>query len=138
MKTLRTIILVIIILALAAVLVKVSGLTHLKMADFVTHGAIKTMNIAIDEVGLDKDACEEYAKKIIENNMIEGMSEEAVAKEIYAHVMIHALIESMPSAIRNTSIASRLYNSTVNGIDLEDFGDTFVRQAAYNVIWAVS
>ncbi len=133
----KTLLKIIIIVALAAIVIKLSGVTHLKMADFVTHGIIKTMNIDIDAIALDKDACEEYAKMVIENNMIEGMSEKAVAKEIYAHIFLNAYIQTLPETLRNTSIVSRLYNSTKNGIDLEDYGDTFVRQAAYNVIWAM-
>ena len=133
----KTLFKIIIIVALVAIAVKFSGVTNLKMANFVTHGVIKTMNIGIDEIGLDKEACEEYAKSIIENNMIEGMSEKDMAKEIYAHIFLNAYIESLPDALKNTSIISRLHNSTQNGIDLEDYGDTFVRQAAYSMIWAM-
>ncbi len=134
MKTLLKVIIIITLLVIAA---KVFDVAHLRMADFVSHGVIKTMNIDIDAVGLNKEECEAYAKKILAENLIEGMSEAEIAKEIYAHVMIHAMVNAMPESIQNTGIARRLNNSTANGIDLEDFGDTFVRQIAYNFIWIV-
>ena len=126
MKTLLKIAFMIII---ALVLVKAGK--NLKKADFVKHGAIKTMNIGITDIALDKEDCEDAASYIVNENLIEGMSEKSVAKEIYAHIFIHDIIDNLPSALRNNSIVNRVYN----GIDLEDFGDTFVRQIAYIVIW---
>lgn len=118
-----------------AVLLIAKPVKGMKLANFISHGLIKTMNIGITEIALDKDECRAAAAQIVENNQIEGMSEEAVAKEIYAHIFLHDVISGMPSAVRNNPLVSRVYNSTCNGIDLEDFGDTFVRQIAYTVIW---
>ena len=130
MKTLLKIAIMVMVALLIAKPVK-----SLKLANFISHGLIKTMNIGITEIALDKDECRAAAAQIVENNQIEGMSEEAVAKEIYAHIFLHDVISGMPSAVRNNPLVSRVYNSTCNGIDLEDFGDTFVRQIAYTVIW---
>ena len=63
------------------------------------------------------------------------MSEKAMAKEIYAHIFIHDVIENLPSFVQDNKFVHKIYNSTVNGIDLEDFGDTYVRQFMYDVIW---
>lgn len=135
MKTMFKVIVIIAIITVAFAALLKCGLTNLKKADFIQHGVIKTMNIGIDDVAMDHEACVEEAKKIIASKAIEGMSEAAMAKEIYAHIFIHEMINTLPSWIRNTSIVNRVYNSTANGIDLEDFGDTFVRQIAYNAIW---
>ncbi len=130
MKTLLKIAIMVMVALVVAKPVK-----SLKLANFINHGLIKTMNIGITEIALDKDECRAAAADIVENNKIEGMSEESVAKEIYAHIFLHDVISGMPSIVRNNPLVSRLYNSTCNGIDLEDFGDTFVRQIAYSVIW---
>lgn len=135
MKTMFKVIIIIAIIAVAFAAIMKCGLKNLKKADFISHGEIKTMNIGINEVALDRAACEEEARKILASKAIEGMSEAAMAKEIYAHIFIHDMIDLLPNWIRNTSVVSRIYNSTANGIDLEDFGDTFVRQIAYNAIW---
>ncbi|MBO4928422.1 MAG: hypothetical protein J5379_09280 [Clostridiales bacterium] len=133
----RKMIKVIAVLGIAFIIMTKCGVKNLKKANFVSHDTIKTMNIGIDEVALDKEECKKEAQSIIENKAIEGMSEKEMAKEIYAHVFIHDVIEVMPSFIRDNKIVARTYNSTVNGIDLEDFGDTFLRQIAYNVIWVI-
>lgn len=131
----KTMLKVIVVIAIAVIVLMKCGVKNLKMSDFVSHDALKTMNIGITEVALDRKACKEEAKNIIDNKEIEGMSEKAMAKEIYAHIFIHDMIEKLPDCVQNNKIVSRVYNSTANGIDLEDFGDTFVRQIAYNVIW---
>ncbi|MBO4688277.1 MAG: hypothetical protein J5636_07160 [Clostridiales bacterium] len=123
------------VVGIAVVIMSKCGVTKMKKANFVDHQQIKTMNIGIDEIALDKDACKDAAEEISENHLIEGMSEKAMAKEIYAHIFIHDVVEAMPSFLQNNKIVSRIYNSTANGIDLEDFGDTYVRQIMYDVIW---
>ena len=130
----RRMIKVMAVVGIAAVVMMKCGVTKMKKANFVEHTQIKTMNIGIDEIALDKDACETAAEEISENHLIEGMSE-AMAKEIYAHIFIHDVIESLPSFVQDNKIVSRIYGSTTNGIDLEDFGDTYVRQIMYDVIW---
>ena len=45
------------------------------------------------------------------------------------------IVENLPNCIKHNSLVSRINNSTVNGIDLEDYGDTYLRRFAYNVIW---
>lgn len=129
----KTLLKIAILVFVALVALKVTK--NLKKADFIDHDAIKTMNIGITEIANDKSECKDAASMIVENHLIDGMSENAVAKEIYAHIFIHDTIDNLPSMIRNNSLVQRVYNSTANGIDLEDFGDTFVRQIAYNVIW---
>ena len=42
---------------------------------------------------------------------------------------------NLPSFVQDNKFVHKIYNSTVNGIDLEDFGDTYVRQFMYDVIW---
>ena len=123
------------VIGIAAVLLMKSGVMKMKKANFVDHETIKTMNIGIEEIALDKDACEAAAEEISGDNLIEGMSEKAMAKEIYAHIFIHDVIESLPSFVQDNKFVHKIYNSTVNGIDLEDFGDTYVRQFMYDVIW---
>ena len=133
----RKMIKVLVVIGIAAVVLSKCGVNNMKKADFVKHGEIKTYNIGIDEIELDKDACEEEAKALLVSKSIEGMSEDAMAKEIYAHIFIHDMIESLPDFVQNNKIVARAYGSTVNGIDLEDFGDTFVRQIAYEAIWVI-
>ncbi len=125
------------VVAIAVIAMNKFGIKTMKKADFVEHQTIKTMNIGIDEIAMDQDACEEAAQKIIEDGRIEGMSKDAMAKEIYAHIFIHDVVESLPGFLQNNKFVKKAYNSTVNGIDLEDFGDTYIRQIAYNAIWVI-
>ena len=125
------------VVGIAAVVMMKCGVTKMKKANFVDHQQIKTMNIGIDEIAMDQDACEEAAQKIIDDGKIEGMSKSAMAKEIYAHIFIHDVVESLPGFLQNNKFVQKAYNSTANGIDLEDFGDTYVRQIAYNAIWVI-
>lgn len=129
-----------IFMATAAILLTLLSLTGLKdhkVSDFIAHEAIATLNIDIDAIGMDKEECKDAADSIVSTETIIGMSKMAVAKEIYAHIAIHNIIESLPNAIKNFSIVNRINNSTLNGIDLEDYGDTFLRRIAYDVIWVV-
>ncbi|MCQ2483438.1 MAG: hypothetical protein MJ153_08140 [Clostridia bacterium] len=123
------------IAAIALSLISGVELKNHKAADFINHDEIATLNIAIDAVAMDKNECLEAASTIYEDETIIGMSVDGIAKEIYAHVAIHNIVENLPNCIKNNSLVSRINNSTVNGIDLEDYGDTYLRRFAYNVIW---
>ncbi len=106
-----------------------------KTSDFINHDKISTLNIAINAVSMNKKDCLETASVIHNDKTIIGMSIKGIAKEIYAHLAVHNIIESLPKCIKNISLVSRINNSTINGIDLEDYGDTYLRRIAYNVIW---
>ena len=109
-----------------------------KTSDFLKLTRIGTLNIAIDAIEMDKKACLEAAVSIHDDKEIIGMSVRGIAKEIYAHIAVHNIIEKLPSAIKNLTFVRRINNSTINGIDLEDYGDTFLRRIAYNIIWAAA
>lgn len=125
------------IIALALTLISLGGLKNHKLSDFIPHDEIATLNIDIDAINMNKNDCKKAAGAIVETNTIIGMSQASVAKEIYAHIAIHRIIEALPTPIKDFSIVNRINNSTLNGIDLEDYGDTFLRRIAYDVIWMV-
>ena len=128
---------IILLATIALSLISGIELKNHKAADFIEHDQIATLNIAIDAIAMNKEECLNAANSIHADETIIGMSVNGIAKEIYAHVAIHNIIEKLPSCIRNLSIVNRVNNSTLNGIDLEDYGDTYLRRIAYNVIWFV-
>ncbi len=117
-----------------------SGITlnNYKAADFVEHDEIGTMNIAIDAIDMNKEDCINAAEAIRDNDEIVGMTVNGIAKELYAHIAIHNIIENLPEGIKSLSIVSRINSSTINGIDLEDYGDTYLRRIAYDIIWVAA
>lgn len=128
---------IIAIMATVLGMISFMGLKNHKVSDFVKHDRIATLNIDIDAIAMDKEACEDAAEAIVSSNTIIGMSNAAVAKELYAHIAINSIIENLPTSVQEFSIVNRIHNSTMNGIDLEDYGDTFLRRIAYDVIWVV-
>lgn len=96
----------------------------------------KYLNLEMNDIYYNKNNCVEAAENIIKNRQITGMSVRQLAAEIYTHAFIYYNFHILPAIIRNTSIAKRVYNSTANGIDLEDNGDTLKRRICYSLIWS--
>jgi len=97
----------------------------------------KYLNIPMDRYYYDKKNCVESAEAIIKEEKITGMTKRQIAAELYAHAFIYFNFQRIPKIIRETSFAKRMYESTANGIDLEDNGDTIKRRIFYAFVYSV-
>lgn len=97
----------------------------------------KYINLEMSESFYNKESCLHKAEEILESSLITGMSVKQLAAEIYTHAFVYYNFEILPEVIRNISFAQKVFNSTANGIDLEDNGDSLPRRACYAVIWFI-
>lgn len=95
----------------------------------------KSIKLYMKDIYVNKDNCKDLAKQLLEEGLIEDMSEDGLAAEIYTHAFFYFLFDSMPDSIHELPVLSKVYNSVSNGIDLENGGDTHLRQIAYAVIY---
>lgn len=95
----------------------------------------KTMNIRMTTALNSREYCKEMARQIKREQLITGMSESQLSREIFAHAYVFCNFKYVPKAIKNTNVARSAYRSVADGVDLEDNGDSLVRRIAYRVIW---
>lgn len=95
----------------------------------------KRINLEMKSIYINKENCVDLAKMLLNDGVIEDMSVEGLAAEIYTHASIYYVFESLPSFFQKLPGFSSVYRSVSNGIDLEDGGDTFTRQIAYAVVY---
>lgn len=62
------------------------------------------------------------------------MTQLQIAKEIYAHAFIKYKYISLPKWVKNMSGMKDIYNRA-SYVDIDNGGDTAVRQAVYNAVW---
>lgn len=82
----------------------------------------------------DKNKCMDEAYYIYIHDLISGMSENAIAKEIYAHAVIYYIL------IRFANKGYRFIDNILHHcdpIDLEDGGDKWYRKIIYEIIWLI-
>ena len=76
---------------------------------------------------LNKEACLQEARRLLQEGTVHSMSDMQVAREIYFHAAIYYLCEKtglFPTVREHTGI-----------IDLHDGGDKPIRRAAYAAYW---
>lgn len=102
----------------------------------MTNEIRKTLNLEMKKSYYDKKECLVEAQEIFDSKKITGMTVQQIAEEIYTHAFVFFNFHFLPSKIRETNLARRIFNSAANGVDLEDDGDTFKRRVCYSLIWA--
>ena len=81
---------------------------------------------------LSKDYCKTKAQQLINNGSVTGMSKTEIAQELYAHAVAHYL----GSAIQACGVdMSFLLDHTIDGVQLDDNGDTWARKVGYAAVW---
>ena len=95
----------------------------------------KHMNIPMSSALNNRSYCKEMAKNIEREGLITGMTTSQLSCEIFAHAYVYCNFRYIPGFVRKTAFAKSAYNSTADGVDLEDNGDSLVRRIAYRVIW---
>lgn len=80
---------------------------------------------------LNKSACQQLAAEYVRYGVVTGMTSLEVAQEIYAHAYVYYNWQ----VLKHIPIASSIYKSAADGIDLENEGDTPVRKAFYAMVW---
>lgn len=98
--------------------------------------AKKYLNLKMRANYYRKNECLLAAENIVEKKQITGMSVRQIAAEIYTHAVICYNFPILPDKIRNTGFMQRAFRSALNGIDLEDNGDTWKRRFCYSLIWS--
>lgn len=97
----------------------------------------KSVKLYMNEVYVNKENCKDLANDLLADGFIEDMNEDDLAAEIYTHAFFYYLFDSIPDALHELPVLSKIYNSVSNGIDLENGGDTGLRQIVYAVIFRV-
>ncbi len=83
-----------------------------------------------------KVQCTAEAHSLIFRGIVGGMTEEQIAKEIFAHAVAYYAAPTLASIpLVGDNIKAYLI-SHASVIDIMDGGDTLARQVAYNAIWA--
>lgn len=83
---------------------------------------------------LNKNTCLAEASRLIERRIVARMTQMQIAKEIYAHAFAKYKFKALPSWVRKKPEMVMLYNKSAY-VDIDDGGDTAVRQALYNIVW---
>ena len=83
---------------------------------------------------LNKNTCLAEASHLIERQIVTGMSQLQIAKEIYAHAFVKYKYSALPNWVKNMSGMKDVYNRATY-VDIDDGGDTAIRQAIYNTVW---
>lgn len=83
---------------------------------------------------LNKNTCLAEASHLIERRIVTGMTQLQIAKEIYAHAFIKYKYISLPKWVKNMSGMKDIYNRA-SYVDIDNGGDTAVRQVVYNAVW---
>ena len=94
-------------------------------------------NVTLNTDYLKKNYCLAEAGKLLERQMVSGMTQMQIAKEIYAHAVTKYLFEALPKWVREMPFARDVYESAANGAYIADGGDTAGRQKFYDAVWAV-
>ena len=82
-----------------------------------------------------KDECMYWAIKVVDHGSVKGMTYQEVAEEIYAHAYVYYNFNKLPNIVKNNGFAQSVYNSSANGISIDDNGDTTLRKAFYSLVW---
>lgn len=90
--------------------------------------------VSMSPVYLTKSACEVKATALIVSGQVTGMSMLGIAKEIYAHACCYYGSSVVKALGVDSAIVDEIY-SHANPVDIEDGGDTLVRQVIYELIW---
>lgn len=88
-----------------------------------------------DDRFLNKSYCTWYAGYLLSNEMVYGMGQSEIAKELYAHAVCYYNYNPNGSFFQSNSIAKILHDKGSDGIDIIDGGDTAVRKTFYNLCW---
>ena len=83
--------------------------------------------LPIDRKYLNKEACREEARKLLQEGWVCGMSEKQIAQEIYSHAAVFYYCE-------RTGRFTRLMKYA-DPIDLRDGGDNLLRRLGYAACW---
>jgi len=95
----------------------------------------KYIQLEMDIKYREKRNCLLKAEELISNNIVKGMSNKKLAKEIFAHAVAYYNAEDFGKI---PIIGRRIYNYLIkhaNPIDIVDGGDTFIRKLEYNIVW---
>lgn len=88
---------------------------------------MKTMSIPVEPRFRNQEECRKEARRILEEELICGMSELELAKELRFHALVYYFCES-------TGLFPEL-KAHADPINLNDHGDTAFRKAAYHLLW---
>ena len=94
-------------------------------------------NVPLSRAYLKKNYCLAEATKLLERQMVSGMTQMQIAQEIYAHAVTKYFFETLPEWVRKMPIAREVYSSAADGAYIDDKGDSDVRQVFYSTVWAV-
>lgn len=83
---------------------------------------------------LNKNTCLAEASHLVERHIVTGMTRLQIAKEIYAHAFVKYKYIALPAWAKNMSGMKDLYRRA-SYVDIDNGGDTAVRQAIYNTVW---
>lgn len=86
---------------------------------------------------LNKTNCKAKAKKLKSSGDVTGMTELAIAQEIYAHAFCYYAATTLINAGISASIVKQIQAMGAD-IYIADGGDTAVRRAAYVLIWSIT
>ena len=94
-------------------------------------------NLAMSRDYLDKNYCLREASNLITRHIVVGMSQTQIAQEIYAHAKVKYVFDALPEPLRGMAQSTGVYNSANDGIYIEDYGDSAVRQNFYSLVWLI-
>ena len=88
---------------------------------------IRTFSLRANRRFLDRSECLKEARSILEQDLIDGMTELQMAQEIYFHVCAYyfAVFRPLFGWIRDHA----------DPIDLCSFGDTRFRRVVFSLVW---
>lgn len=84
----------------------------------------------------NKNNCLGEAQNLISRGMVARMTQDQIAREIFAHAVAYYAAPTLGNIPGIGQDIKDYLISHAETIDIMDGGDTAVRQAAYNVIWA--
>ena len=93
------------------------------------------INLAMSRNYLRKNYCLREASNLITRHIVVGMTQTQIAQEIYAHAMVKYGFDALPQPLRGLAQSTGVYNSANNGIYIEDYGDSALRQKLYSDVW---
>ncbi|MDD6069918.1 MAG: hypothetical protein PUC12_03780 [Clostridiales bacterium] len=94
-------------------------------------------NVILSKKFLNKNNCLAEAGRLIHRQMVVRMTQQQIAKEIYAHAVTKYVFEALPKWVREMPVARDVYRSASDGAYIADGGDTGKRQAFYNTVWKI-
>lgn len=109
---------------------------NIKPIDEVTQKNIfgGSVSLPMNPIYLTKTACEIKSKSLISKKEVTDMTMLEIAKEIFAHACCYYGASTVKALGVDNAAVDEIY-SRANPVDIEDGGDTAIRQAVYDTIW---